>query len=347
VTPIELLVLSAALQAGSTVIQKQRVATRVPNVSLAEVTGNLGAFFGPLFRDPWWLGGLLLGVAGALTGLQALSAMDLSVIKPLGRVETLFTIFAGVLFLGERIRASEAIGVALVLGGSFALALGAGGTSGVASRESHFVLVACVGAAFALAALARRRHPDALRPELALAAGAGTLFAMGDILSKGATEVAKSGAADGGFRVLDAASMGALVVAPEFALAIAAYIAGSILVQTAFSVGRVSVIAPVLSIGSLVLPIAFGLAVLHEDVTGARLAGIAAVLLGTLLVGRGPIARDGRDQPAAARSNRSASATSSATIAAAGCTGVTCGIQDVPVPGAEASVLGEYLPTGE
>src|SRR4029453_10821372 len=88
VTPIELLVLSAALQAGSTGIQKQRVATRGPNWSLAGGTGNLGAFFGPLFRDPWWLGGLLLGVAGALTGLQALSAMDLSVIKPLGRVET-------------------------------------------------------------------------------------------------------------------------------------------------------------------------------------------------------------------------------------------------------------------
>jgi hypothetical protein len=80
----------------------------------------------------------------------------------------------------------------------------------------------------------------------------------------------------------------------------------------------------VIAIANLALPLVFGLAVLREDVTGTRLAGIAAVLLGTLLVGRAAeTARDGRDQPAATRSNRSASPTSSATIAAAGCTEVT------------------------
>lgn len=285
--PLELLILSAALQAGGNVIQKHRVTARVPNVPLGRVARRLPAFFGPLLRDPWWLLGALLVLAGALVGLQALSAMDLSVLKALGRVETLFVILAGVTFLGERIRPAEAIGLLLLLAGSLVLALRAGEASGVASREAHLVLVAGVGGLLVLSVLARRWLADQRRRELVIAGAAGALFGVGDILTKGATQLAKAGAADGGFRVLEAASMGALVQTPEFALAIAVYVGGSILVQAAFSVGRVSVIGPVIAIGSVLLPIAFGLAVLQEDPTGDRLAGIAAVALGTLLLCRG------------------------------------------------------------
>jgi uncharacterized membrane protein len=56
------------------------------------------------------------------------------------------------------------------------------------------------------------------------------------------------------------------------------------------------VIGPVISIGNLLLPIAFGLAVLQEDPTPDRLAGIATIALGTVLLARGP--RTG-DRPAA------------------------------------------------
>ncbi|MCI0636574.1 MAG: hypothetical protein L0206_22040, partial [Actinobacteria bacterium] len=70
--------------------------------------------------------------------------------------------------------------------------------------------------------------------------------------------------------------------------AIAAYVGGSILTQAAFSVGRVSVIGPVMAIGNLLVPIAFGFLVLQEDPTGDRLASIATIAFGTALLARRP-----------------------------------------------------------
>lgn len=286
--PPELLILSAALQAAGNVLQKQRVATRVPNVALGQVTRRPGAFFGPLLRDPRWLLGNLLVLAGAIAGLQALAVMDLSVLKALGRLETIFVILAGVIFLGERLRPGEVIGVVLLLTGALLLALSSGEASGgAASREAYLVLAAAT--LVLIVPLAFGRRADGTRPaELALAAAAGVLFATGDILTKGATDVVEAGAAGGRFSVVESASMVGLVGTPEFGLAIAAYVAGSILTQAAFSVGRVSVIGPVMAIGNLLLPIAFGLLVLREDPTGDRLAGIATIALGTALLGRRP-----------------------------------------------------------
>jgi transporter family protein len=323
--PLELLILSAALQAAGTVLQKQRVATRVPNVALGQLTRRPGAFFGPLLRDSLWLLGGLLGFAGAMAGLQALSVMDLSVVKAVGRLEALFVILAGVVFLGERLRSGETVGVLLLLAGALLLALRSGETSGGgATREAYLVLVAGVGGAIVLLALARRPRGERVRPELGVAAAAGVLFGTGDILTKGATEVVKAGAPGGGFSVVESASMGDLVRTPEFGLAIAAYVGGSILVQAAFSVGRVSVIGPVTAIGSLLLPIAFGLVVLQEDPTGDRLAGIAAIALGTAILGRTPRAAARAEPPQRNETSRvAATTTKQRSLLEAGSAGTT------------------------
>lgn len=302
-TGLEFLLLGSALQAAGAVLQKQRVATCVPDVSIAQVTRRLSAFFGPLLRDPYWLLGGVLTLTGAIAGLQALAAMDLSVLKALGRLETLFVILAGVVLLGERLCRGESAGVLLLLAGSVLLTLRGGEPSGsAASRETYLVLVAGATGLLALLALARRSRVLEDRPELFLAAAAGILFGAGDTLTKGATDVVRASASGSGFSVVDAASIGGLFGTPELGVAIAAYLGGLILTQAAFSVGRISVIGPVMAIGNLLLPIAFGMAVLDEDVTSDRLAGIAAMALGTVLLARGRDARDGsRNERAAMR----------------------------------------------
>jgi drug/metabolite transporter (DMT)-like permease len=296
-TGLELLILASALQAAGVVLQKQRVAARAPNVSIAQVMRRLPAFFGPLLRDPCWLLGGLLSLAGALAGLQALSAMDLSLLKALGKLETLFVILAGVAFLGERLRPGETAGVMLLAAGAAALTLRGGEPSGIAaSRYAYLALVAGASGLLALLAFARRSRVLRDRPELALAAAAGILFGAGDTLTKGATDVVKANGASGGFSVVEAASMGGLLGTPELGAAIAAYVAGTILIQAAFSVGRVSVIGPVTAIAGLVLPIAFGMVALDENATRERLAASAAIALGTVLLGRG--AAPGGTRPA-------------------------------------------------
>jgi len=287
VEPVALVIGSAALQAAGNALQKQRVATHVPNTSLAGLARRPRAFFAPLLRDPAWLAGGVLIVAGALVGLQALASLDLSVLKALGRLETLLLVLAGVVLLGERLRPGEILGVALLLAGTTLLTLHAGVASGrPATRGAHLALVASVAAVLALSACWLRAE----RSELGLAAMAGLLFGTGDILVKGATARV---AAPGGFSVVESASLAGLAQTPEFAVAIAGYLAGAVLLQAAFSVGRVSVIGAVTTLGSVALPIAFGLLVLGEDASAERLAGMAAIGLGTLLLGRRTGARVG------------------------------------------------------
>lgn len=283
--PIVLVIGSAALQAAGNALQKQRVATHVPNASLSGLARRPRAFFAPLVRDPGWLAGGLLILAGALVGLQALASLDLSVLKGLGRIETLLLVLAGVVFLGERLRPLETAGLLVLLAGTTLLALHAGVASGrPATREAHLALVASVTAVLVLSACWPRA---AGRSELGLAAAAGLLFGTGDILVKGAT----ARVAD--FSVVASGSLAGLVRAPEFGVAIAAYLAGAVLLQAAFSVGRVSVIGAVTTLGSVAFPIGFGLLALGEEATGGRLAGIAAVGLGSVLLGRGSAARAG------------------------------------------------------
>jgi drug/metabolite transporter (DMT)-like permease len=297
VGPLELLILSAALQAAGQVLQKHRVATRAPGVPLGQVARRLGAFFRPLLWDPYWLLGGMLGLLGAMAGLQTLSMMDLSVIKTLGRIETLLVVLAGVFLLGERLRVGEGVGVMLLVSGAVLLVQRADETSGVSgTREAHGILVACVVGMLLLLVGWRRLRRSHASSELCLAVAAGFLFGMGDILTKGATEAVKSGAIDGGFSVIEPSSMVGLVQTPEFGVAVAAYVGGAILIQAAFSVGRVAVIGPATLIGAMLLPIAFALTVLQEDLTGDRLAGILTIGLGTVLLGLQP----GRDHAVAA-----------------------------------------------
>lgn len=283
---VGLLVASAALGAAGSVLQKQRVATRAPEVPLGTILRRSGSFFGPLFRDPGWLLGAVLGFAGAITGLQALAWLDLSVTKALGRLETVFVILLGVAILGERIRTTEVVGIALLLAGASLLtAYGVPASAGRTSRETHAALAAVVAGFVAVAGFLARSGTR-IRPELALAAAAGALFGMADILTKGATQVVSASSATGGFSVASPSSMTALLTTFEFAPALVGYTIGIILVQAAFSVGRVSVIGPVTAIGSLLLPIAFGVLALGENASGPRLAGIAAILLGSLVLAR-------------------------------------------------------------
>jgi len=283
---VGLLVASAALGAAGSVLQKQRVASRTPEVPLGTILRRSGAFFGLLLRDPGWLLGAVFGLAGAITGLQALAWLDLSVTKALGRLETVFVILLGVAILGERIRTTEVVGIALLLAGATLLtAHGVPASAGRASRETHAALAAGVAGFVAVAGFLARSGTR-IRPELALAAAAGTLFGMADVLTKGATRIVSASSANGGFSVASPSSMMALLTTFEFAPALVGYIVGVVLVQAAFSVGRVSVIGPVTAIGSLLLPIAFGILALGENANGPRLGGTAVILLGSLVLTR-------------------------------------------------------------
>jgi drug/metabolite transporter (DMT)-like permease len=295
---VGLIVLASALQGGGTVLQKSRVATRAGGIPLREVARGLRRFFAPLVRDPLWVFGHVLTVCGAMVGVQAFSMADLTVVKSLGRLEIPFIVLAGALLLGERLTWREGLGLALTaLGGTF-LAASAGTPTGIpTTTATYLAFIAGIAGLVAVIGLVQSRIPTRVKPELGLAVTAGLMFGTSDVLLKGATACVM--ADGGGFSILDTSSMAALASTPELAFALVAYVGGLIVVQAAYSVGRVSFIGPALGLSGSLLPILFGVGVLRESVRGDRLAAIAVMLVGAAFLTTRASAPGGEGEPPA------------------------------------------------
>jgi chloramphenicol-sensitive protein RarD len=283
VDPAGLLVVACALEAGGTVLQKHSVASRAPAMPFRELLREPRRFFGPVARDPVWLLGLVCLLTGAGMALQVMAEVDLTIAKSLGRMETLFAVLAGVLFLGERLSRRELAALTLMVLGALALAAEARQETGAsASWQTQLLLVLAVAAALALLAALRRRAPTLLSAEVALALAAGLLLGTADALVKEATRAAEAGAAVP-FQVLDPASLGAFLRTPQALVAAPLYLAAIALAQAAYAVGRLCVITPALGVGAVLLPLVFGFAAFGESLAPQRLLAIVALVAGAAL----------------------------------------------------------------
>lgn len=119
----------------------------------------------------------------------------------------------------------------------------------------------------------------------------------------------------GRFDLSRSGTLETLLGTPEFHLALVLGLAAFLVQQLAFSRGRLSLVAPVVTVGATVVAVLAGSVLLDESMDRARIAGIGAVLLGTLLLARGAGAGD---VPAAQlRKRRSGSRESAARSAPA------------------------------
>jgi chloramphenicol-sensitive protein RarD len=277
-SPLACLMLAVVLQGASTVLLKQRVAALAGGVELGALVRRPRRFFAPLVRDPFWLLGWVLLLVGALAGLQALSEVDLVLMQALGKLQLLVVVAAGVLLLGERLEPAEWLAVAVMALAALGLAPGTGQPTGVVvpTRTSLSFLAVSLGLLGSAWLLLRTRR------EFAHAAAAGAFLGAGDLLVKAATGQVRE--ATGTFHALG--SLGDLLRTPELAAALPCYVGGLVLVQAAFSIGRVSVVGPVSAVIGSLLPVLFGVYALEEVVQPARAAGLVAILSAAALLAR-------------------------------------------------------------
>jgi uncharacterized membrane protein len=123
VEPYVALALTAALLfACGNALQNHGVATRLPALPLRTVARPV-RLLRALARNPPWLLGLALTFVAVGLETQALAIGDVSVVKPLSRVQSVFVIAIGVGLLRESLARTEWLGVAAVLAGVSLLAL--------------------------------------------------------------------------------------------------------------------------------------------------------------------------------------------------------------------------------
>ena len=296
---IALTLFAALLFASGNALQKQAVATRLAPIRASALLTRGRFIFSSLFRSPLWLLGLAVTIAAFAVEIQALARGDVTVVKPLSRVQVLFVLAIGVLVLRERLTRAERLGVGMIFAGASALASEPGNTrAGVPpTAASIAVAISCMTLVTASLWLTERRVGSVLR-ETAPALAAGAFFGLGDVLMKSATDAVRLGT--GTFSLASIDTLTALAKLPELVLSVLATALAFIIQQVAFSRGRVSLVVPLVGVSGTAVVIILGVTLLHEHISGIRAVAVAAMVAGTILAGR-KVANDasrGRPQSA-------------------------------------------------
>jgi uncharacterized membrane protein len=243
-------ILSSVLMAVGLLMIKSRAE------SLPIATGhNLARALLAWIRDPIWIGGLGVETAGYALYVIALAGAPVSMmaVAMQGGI-ALFVLFA-VIFLGERARPWEWLGIAAFLTAALLLASSLNDGAVEGTLNTHLLAeasVAAVAVAISPLLVARARHSG-----IAFAIASGIAFGMGCLYTKALADDL-TGAA--GFVALAQA----MFECPYTCLIIVANIAGLVLLQNAFALGRGIIAMPLSSAFSSTIPIIGGVVAFGE-----------------------------------------------------------------------------------
>jgi uncharacterized membrane protein len=205
--------------------------------------------------DPVWLGGLAIQAAGYALYVTALAHAPVSIIAVAmqGGI-ALFVLFA-VIFLAERARVWEWIGIAACMAGMILLALSlqAGAVEhpvNVGALKIWSVIAGMI--ALALVALPSLRHSG-----VAVAIASGIVLGFASLYTKPLAGCLVTPRAPAAF-------LWGLVTNPYFYLTIVTNIAGLVMLQNSFAMARGIIAMPLSSAVSNLIPIAGGMAVFGE-----------------------------------------------------------------------------------
>ena len=281
---VGLVLLGSLLFAVSNVMQKRGIPAWIGSHSVASLARRPGAVFGALVRSPIWLVGVALSAVALGVETQALGQGDVSVVKPLSRMQTVFVLGLAAVLLRERLAVREWLGVATVVVGAVLLGLEPADASVHApSTAASWATAGGITLVVALLVALPETAPAPLRGELGLGLAAGLLFGLGDVMVKAGTEIARSPA--GHFDLTRANSAVALLETSQLYLGVLATMAAFLLQQAAFSRGRVSVVVPAIGAGGIVVVVLLGVLLLQETLGRERIVAIVVMIAGTALLG--------------------------------------------------------------
>ncbi|WP_449350086.1 DMT family transporter [Streptomyces shaanxiensis] len=286
-----ILAVSAACCLGFGFVLQQNAARQAP----------LSDFLSPrllldLVKVPRWLGGIALMVAGMVLGAIALGQGEVSLVEPLLATNLLFALALSRRQTKQPLGRQGWAGLALLAGGvsAFIVAGEPRGGTAVTDPFRHWLIIgAMIGLALLLTTYAKRSRLSAGPVLLALAAG--LLYGVQDAL----TRVSGQRFTEGGLAEL-------LTGWQPYAV-LALGVTGLVLVQSAFETAPLRMSLPALTAAQPLAGIICGVGFLGDRLrtdTGAltwEALGLAAVVVGIVLLGMHPAMPSGAERPEPAR----------------------------------------------
>jgi drug/metabolite transporter (DMT)-like permease len=279
--PILLAVIASVCWGIGTVMQKYGMAGAFPKITLREFFRQIGPVLKKLVANWIWTAGMALMIGGGMVFMTAQGRAGITAVLPITCLTGAVAALIGVAFLKEKVAAVEWAGIGLVFAGVVAVAQAAGEAESVIPGNGALLLFTAATAILTVAALLARRL--GYTAEMTLSVSAGLIFGLCNLMQKLMTQ-----------RVL--AHVGGEFTLARFDVWIAGIsdypvyivifgnILGGVFFQTAFANGRASVVSPVVTILSNVLPIVAAVTIFGESVRFAHGLGIGLVLFGTALL---------------------------------------------------------------
>ncbi len=280
---VALTLLSSLLFACGNVLQKKGVPAWIQPLSVKALVGRPLKFAGSLACSPVWTVGFAVTIAAVVIETQALGSGDVSVVKPLSRIQGVFVLLIAISLLRERLVPLEWIGVVAMISG--AVMLGFEPSDSIFYAPSTVVSwTAAGGVVFAVVLLVvlTDRGLAPFPAEFGLGLASGALFGLGDVMMKVGTEVARD--PTGSFDLTTGEAVRSLLSTSEFYLSMLATAGAFMLQQTAFSRGRVSLIVPMIGTSGTVLVALLGASLLREPLGSARILAISGMIAGAVLL---------------------------------------------------------------
>jgi len=227
---------------------------RAHALPIAGACGILGALVAWI-RDPIWTGGLVVQTAGYALYMVALAGAPVSMMAVAMQGGIVLFVALAVLFLKERARIWEWLGIGAFIVAALMLAASLG--AGAAQRSPDVPALALSSLAAVAITLALLLPQGLQRNAAAAAAASGIALGFASLYTKPLAD-RLAGAPD------LAALAFVLAASPYTYLTIAANVAGLVMLQNSFAIGRGIIAMPLSSAISNVIPIAGGILAFGE-----------------------------------------------------------------------------------
>lgn len=276
-------IIASLAWATAAAMQKHGLNRNFPKITLKTFLSQFVSIVKTMAANWLWLSGILIGILGGLVYAQALSMGDLSMIQPLANTTILFTILIGVFLLNERLSKMEWSGLFILLSGAVLIGLSSSQETSVnPSSQALYGFAAVILLIAALILVVQRLARKLIPVELTLAVSAGFGFGLANVFLKVITFIAEQQL--GQFNVLDAQTWRVILFTLPTLLVALLNVISFVLMQGAFAHGRVSLITPVTTIFSVLIPILAGLLIFQEQASALRLIGIVVIIPGAILL---------------------------------------------------------------